>query len=165
MCQQNLMSPQNSWWWLSKNILRQQKFDESCKWADLAKIRCASKNLLTGKCPVITQQNMLSKNLLSQQKSTDWRRDLSRSTTTYFGTTSSNVYCVCGLWLALCIWFLSCVIIPPSCLRYRFNAALLSRVYVLVVGRAVKSSSIMNGKRFCLPSKPKVGRFWDTVYI
>ena len=75
-------------------MLPQQKFEESAKWSDLAKIRCASKNLLTGKCLVITQQNMLSKNLLSQQKSTDSRRDLSRSTTTYFGTTSSNDYCV-----------------------------------------------------------------------
>ena len=143
----------NTRWWLSKiyrvsknllsqqksadsakNMLPQEKFEESAKWSDLAKIRCVSKNLLTGKCLVITQQNMLSKNLLSQQKSTDWRRDLSRSTTTYFGTTSSNVYCVCGLWLALYIWFLSCVIIPPSCLRHRFNAALLSRVYVTVAG-------------------------------
>jgi len=66
----------------AKNMLPQQKFAESAKWSDLAKIRYVSKNLLTGKCLVITQQHMLSKNLLSQHKSTDSRRDLSRSTTT-----------------------------------------------------------------------------------
>ena len=43
MCQQYLMSPQNSWWWLSKNMLCQQKFDESAKWANLTKIRRVSK--------------------------------------------------------------------------------------------------------------------------
>jgi len=51
-----------------------------------------------------TKESCVSKNLLSQQKSTDLRRDLSRSTTTYFGTTSSNVYCV---WTLSGIWFLS----------------------------------------------------------
>ena len=43
MCQQYLMSPQNSWWWLSKNMLCHQTFDESAKWANLAKIRRVSK--------------------------------------------------------------------------------------------------------------------------
>jgi len=51
-----------------------------------------------------TKDSCVSKNFLSQQKSTDLRRDLSRSTTTYFGTTSSNVYCV---WTLSGIWFLS----------------------------------------------------------
>ena len=27
LCQQNLTSPQNAWWWLSKNLLYQQKID------------------------------------------------------------------------------------------------------------------------------------------
>ena len=73
MCRQNLMSPQNSWRWLSKNIPCQQKFNESAKWADLAKILCQQKNLLNPQNVWwwINNRWWVSKNLLPQKKSGD----------------------------------------------------------------------------------------------
>ena len=141
----NLLSYQNTWWWLSKRQLSKQKFAVSAKISWFGKICCVSeiwlvstntwwwlsKNMLYQKsltsqrneliqqkyavsartCWVIkmpdddsTKESCVSKNLLSQQKSADLRRDLPRSTTMYFGTTSSNVYCV---WTLSGIWFLS----------------------------------------------------------
>ena len=103
-----------------RNELIQQKYAMSSIWLRLelvvtwASVRvitnmlCRQKNeLIQQECAVSTKtswdikmpdddsgkDSWVSKNLLSEQKSTDSRRDLSRSTTTYFGTTSSNVYC------------------------------------------------------------------------
>jgi len=109
------------------NMLRQQK-----KWADSAKMRCVSKNLLSYQNAWwwLNKDSWVSKNLLSQQKSTDSRRDLSRSTTTYFCTTSSNVYCVWTLGASGFCRQRQRRVLWPSCLHHRFNAVLNSWVHI-----------------------------------
>ena len=41
----------NTWWWLSKNMMHQQKFDKSAKWTDSAEIRYVSKTCWVIKMP------------------------------------------------------------------------------------------------------------------